>query len=125
MKHTGAENRHMKIRALLEPSRTRQIFLRTCPNASELFNCSECIKDLRAIAMIAAEGQDPNNWGYRVDEKTLEEGFELIARQHDWTSRRRFHWMAWIRDLPPSVTLNLYGVNDFARKMRAYSALRG
>ncbi len=101
VEHYGQVHRHEKVRALRELLKAGRIHFKSCWQLLEEFNCSSCHKCLRLIAMLLAEGVDPNTCGFDVDDLTLGRIWQKSS-SWDW-SRRRHHWSAWLDDLPAEI----------------------
>lgn len=114
--HFGEIFRHEKVRALLEVLREGRIKFRSCWKPIP-GNCSNCHKCLRLIAMLIAEGVDPNHVGFDVDDLTLGRIWQKSSTW-DWP-RRRHHWTAWLNDLPADVP-DLYRIREFIKWMQEF-----
>lgn len=96
IKHDGYElKRQDKVDLIAEFIQTKNKTLRLRVCYSELreeFNCSKCEKCYRTIIGLVLAGQNPNNFGFNVDENFYQKMFDVLSHANISKGMNYFWW---------------------------------
>jgi len=114
VKHHGNINRLSKTKLITDYSKNNKIEINVCNKPpTDRFNCSACEKCYRTIAALVLEGEDPNKFGFKVNDKTFLSMKELLARKKADALALELIWKELQNKIPDEIDSNLYGSKDF------------
>lgn len=118
--HDGWDlTRQEKIRKILKgylKNKKHYFPLRVCTDQFNDFNCSKCEKCMRTITGLVLENIDPNNFGFRIDDRFFTRVKNCLVESKERQSLglgRIYQWRGIQKHIPKKLNHNLYNSKEF------------
>jgi hypothetical protein len=122
VKHLPEIYRYEKIFALKKYQNNHRITLRVCGFPERLtsnsLNCNRCIKCLITIIPLVNAGIDPNEVGFKVDNKTWKRFKSLFEKKKINNRVLKHVWMPFQKIIPEKIEMDLYGSKKFLKWLK-------
>jgi hypothetical protein len=121
--HDGHElSRHQKVHYLCRQENLRYLpYLRVCWEWVVSHNCGNCEKCFRTIAGLAAEGVDPNNCNFKIDNRTFLYIMDCFHKGRITLDEMDIClWSDIQNHIPERIATDISGSREFLTWLKAY-----